>query len=238
MLPAFMARMAVAVPDRRDAIRDRWVRIWSRALLDAFGVRALVEGTAAPGPHGRLVVANHRSTADILLLLHVFGGAMVSRGDVAGWPLLGAAARAVGTVFVDRSSAFSGATAVRAMRAQLSKASTVIVFPEGGTSAGDEVRAFRAGAFVAALRAEADVVPVGLAYESGSGAAFVDESFPAHLARMAAAAPSRVAMCIGRAIPFDPTARAHGLRDRAHAEVVRLVAQARRIVDAGSTTFL
>jgi 1-acyl-sn-glycerol-3-phosphate acyltransferase len=234
MLPAFAARLAMVPVEERDAIRDRWVRVWSRTLLDLFGVRAMVQGVPTASARGRLVVANHRSTADILLLLDGFGGAMVSRADVAGWPLIGAAARAVGTVFVDRSSAFSGATAVRAIRARLSRSSTVVVFPEGGTSAGDEVRAFRPGAFVAALRAQADVVPVGLAYESGSGAAFVDESFPAHLARMAAAAPSRVAMCIGTAIPFEPSVRAHGLRDRAYAEVATLVAQARRIVDGGT----
>ena len=54
---------------------------------------------------------------------------------------------------------------------------TVIVFPEGTTFAGDEVRPFHAGAFVAALRTGAEIVPVGLAYQRGSGAAFVDESF-------------------------------------------------------------
>jgi 1-acyl-sn-glycerol-3-phosphate acyltransferase len=140
MLPAFLARMAVAPEGDRGAVRDRWVRLWSRTLLETFGVRALIRGTPPAGAEGRLVVANHRSTADILLLLGAFGGAMVSRADVAGWPLIGAAARAVGTVFVDRSSAFSGATAVRAIRTRLSRSSTVIVFPEGGTSAGDEVR--------------------------------------------------------------------------------------------------
>jgi 1-acyl-sn-glycerol-3-phosphate acyltransferase len=235
MLPAFLASAAVAGPEGLDAVRDRWVGAWSRTLLHAFGVGVLVRGPAraASGEaRGRLVVSNHRSTADILALLATFGGAMVSRADVAGWPLIGHAARAVGTVFVDRSSAFSGATAVRAIRARLLRRATVIVFPEGGTSSGDEVRAFRAGAFVAALRARAEIVPVGLAYAAGSEAAFVDESFPAHLARMAAATPSRVAMCIGDSVSCIGAARAEDLRDRAHAAVVQLVAQARGLVDA------
>jgi 1-acyl-sn-glycerol-3-phosphate acyltransferase len=235
MLPAFMARTAVATPKGRDAVRDRWVGAWCRTLLHAFGVEVIVAG--APGlegaaARGRLVVANHRSTADILALLGAFGGAMVSRADVAGWPLIGAAARAVGTVFVDRSNAFSGATAVRAIRARLVRGGTVIVFPEGGTSSGDEVRPFRRGAFVAALRADAEVVPVGLAYSSGSEAAFVGESFPAHLARMAAARPSKVAMCIGAPISSAPGSHAESLRDSAQADVARLVAQARALVDA------
>ena len=74
-------------------------------------------------------------------------------------------------------------------------------------------------------------MPAGLAYETGSGAAFVDESFPAHLARMAAAAPSRVAMCVGAPIAIGDNARAAHLRDDARAEVQRLVHEARMMVD-------
>lgn len=234
MLPAFLARTSVARAEDRDDVRDRWVGAWSRALLRAFGVGVLVQGSsvsASGETRGRLVVANHRSTADILALLTTFGGAMVSRADVAEWPLIGRAARAVGTVFVDRASAFSGATAVRAIRTRLLRGGTVIVFPEGGTSSGDEVRPFRAGAFVAAFRARAEIVPVGLAYSAGSEAAFVDESFPAHLARMAAAPPSKVAMCIGASISSAGALRAEDLRDSAHGEIATLVVQARALVD-------
>jgi 1-acyl-sn-glycerol-3-phosphate acyltransferase len=196
-----------------------------------FGVRALVRGKKPPRGRGHLVVANHRSTADILLLLRAFGGCMVSRADLAKWPLVGIAARSVGTVFVDRSDVVSGANTVRAIRDRLRGGDAVIVFPEGTTFLGDEVRPFRAGAFVAALRSGADVVPVGIAYARDSGAAFVNESFPAHLARMAAAAPSEVALNIGAPIAIEATAHAAQLRDRAQDEVARLVAEARRLVD-------
>jgi len=113
----------------------------------------------------------------------------------------------------------------------LARGSTVIVFAEGTTFAGDEVRPFHAGAFVAALRSGADVVPVGLAYRAGSDAAFVHESFGAHLARVAAAAPSDMAMCVGPPIAVGQNVRAAELKDRAHAEVQRLVRVARKSVD-------
>jgi len=230
MLPAFMAHRRLSPERRRDGVRRRWVGAWSGALLGMFGVRAIIQGAPpAPGP-GRLVAANHRSTADILLLLQTFGGHMVSRADLAGWPLVGAAARSVGTLFVDRSSASSGATAVRTIRTRLVAGDTVIVFPEGTTFPDDEVRPFHAGAFVAAARSDAEVIPVGLAYQRGSGAAFVNESFAAHLSRMAAAPPSRVALCIGEPIPVS-RARASDLRDAAHTEVQRLVRDARALVD-------
>jgi 1-acyl-sn-glycerol-3-phosphate acyltransferase len=232
MLPGLLAHQRLARPAERQRVRDRWVQAWSSALLGAFGVRVTTLGTLPPGrDRGHLVVANHRSTADILVLLREFGGQMVSRADLAGWPLVGAAARAVGTVFVDRSDAFSGANAVRAIRSRLSAGGTVIVFPEGTTFPDDEVRPFHAGAFLGALRSGADVLPVGIAYGKGSGAAFVNESFPAHLARMAAANPSRVVLRVGEPIQVPERARAVALSDVAHAEVQRLVHEARASVD-------
>jgi 1-acyl-sn-glycerol-3-phosphate acyltransferase len=236
LLPAFVARRTVGsatgLGDSGDVLRDRWVRIWSGALLRTFGVQVLGTGQAPPRGRGHLVVANHRSTADVLALLHAFGGRMVSRADLARWPLVGPAARAVGTIFVDRADAASGAGAVRAIRTQLAAGSTVIVFPEGTTYPGDDVRPFHPGAFIAALRSGSDVVPVGLAYQTGSGAAFVNESFPAHLARMAAAEPSRVAMCIGTPITIAERTRAGHLAARAQTDVQRLVGAARALVDA------
>jgi 1-acyl-sn-glycerol-3-phosphate acyltransferase len=232
MLPAFLAHRALAGDERRERVREQWVGAWSSALLRLFGVRALVTGEVLPGDgRGRLVVANHRSTADILALLRAFSGRMVSRADLSGWPLVGPAARAAGTLFVDRSDRLSGASAVRQMRRCLAAGATIIVFPEGTTFPDDEVRPFHLGAFVAAMHAETSVVPVGLAYATGSGAAFVNESFPAHLRRMAGADPSRMAMCIGEPLEPDAAGRAARLRDLAHIAVQRLVRDARRLVD-------
>lgn len=234
MLPAFVAHEALARQGEKERVREKWVAAWAGALLALFGVRETVRGAAAGTGKGRLVVASHRSTADILLLLKVVGGRMVSRADLARWPLVGVAARSVGTLFVDRKDAGSGATAVRTIKTRLQAGDTVIVFPEGTTFPDDEVRPFHAGAFVAAAKAGADVLPVGIAYQTGSGAAFVNESFPAHLARMAAAPPSRVALCIGEAIAGAGVAKASELRDLAHERVQQLVREARALVDASS----
>ena len=232
MLPLYALRDAIVADGERAPLRDRWLRRWSGALLDLFAVRVDVSGGVSPSERGRLVVANHRSTIDIAILLRTFGGHMVSRGDIEGWPLVGAAARKVGTVFVDRQSAVSGATAIRAIRALLKAGRTVCIFPEGTTFAEDEVHPFHSGAFVAALRTGADIIPVGIAYERGSGAAFVGETFGKHLSRMAGADPTRVSVCIGTPIAVDGRSRAGDLRDRAMSAVKGLVADARARQDA------
>lgn len=230
LLPAYALRDAMTAPDERGALRDRWVARWCDALLALFAVSVDARGvTKGAGP--RMVVANHRSTIDIAVLLRSFGGRVVSRADLSGWPLIGAAARKVGTVFVDRADAQSGASAVRAMRTLLERGETVIVFAEGTTFSDDEVRPFHGGAFVAAAGTGAEIVPVGLAYPRGSGAAFVNESFPQHLARMAAADPTRVSLLAGAPIVAAPRVRSAKLRDEAHAAVQALVHEARALVE-------
>lgn len=125
----------------------------------------------------------------------------------------------------------SGAQIIRAIRDKLTTGHTVTIFPEGTTFAGDEVRPFHAGSFLAAVQKDVDVVPVGIAYQSGSHAAFVDETFPQHLAKMAAAEPSRVVMAVGAPIPARGTRKSAHLAEQAHAAVVKLVAEARAAVD-------
>jgi 1-acyl-sn-glycerol-3-phosphate acyltransferase len=230
MLPPFLARMRAAPEARRDAIRDAWVRAWARALLRLFGIETVVGGSLPSriAPRGRLVVSNHRSAVDVGVLLSTFGGRMVSRADLAGWPVLGAAARAAGTVFVDRANAESGAATIRMIQKLLEERQTIILFPEGTTFDGDEVRPFHGGAFVAAARAEAEIWPVGIAYPRSSGAAFFNETFPEHLARMARAAPTRMAVEVGTPIVAERRG-ARSLVTNTHAAVGSLVRKARTV---------
>jgi 1-acyl-sn-glycerol-3-phosphate acyltransferase len=216
-------------PDR-DRARDAWVRAVTRAMLRVFSVQVVVDG-AAPRPTGagRVIVANHRSAFDIGVLLSTFGGTMVSRDDLADWPLIGTAARLADTVFVDRSQAHSGATTLRLVRRRLGEGRTVHLFPEGTTYDGDEVRPFRPGAFVAAVAAKAEILPVGLAYPAASGAAYVDDTFGAHVTRLAGGRRMRMVVAIGAPIVPEPGERAAAVSDRVHAAVQELVGRARAI---------
>lgn len=239
MLPPFLARMSTVSDADRQAVRDAWVGRWARSLLALFAIEVVVDGTIPPPTsaaplgagrgRGRLVVTNHRSAIDIGVVLALFGGTMVSRADLAGWPVVGAAARAVGTVFVDRSSAKSGAATIRAIQKHLEEGQTINLFPEGTTFDGDEIRPFHGGAFVSAVRAESEVLPVGIAYPRASGAAFVDETFPAHLARMAKSGRTRMVVSVGEPFVVRKSDRAADVTRRAQAEVQALVRRAREL---------
>lgn len=192
-------------PKHHDMVTELWTRRWAAALLRLFDIRIDIRGSVPPptkkGDRGRLIVANHRSAIDIGLMLSTFGGRLVSRADLSTWPVIGAAAKMAGTIFVDRQDARSGMMTMRLMEKHLKEGATVSIFPEGTTFLGDEVRPFHGGAFIAAARASAEILPVGIAYPARSDAAFVNETFMNHLNRMSRSPnPTRVGMSVGTPI--------------------------------------
>ena len=223
-LAALSIHERLAPPSESDALTDAYIRRWARSMLTIFGIKLNLHSPLPPPPRSaRLIVSNHRSPVDILVLVSLFGGSFLSRGDLAKWPLIGKAATKVKTIFVDRTNSASGVQAIRAMRQRLKEKGTVIVFPEGTTFEGDEVRPFKPGAFLASHRMPCDLVPVGLAYEPG--AEFKNESFMQYMARMSSAKSLRVDVCVGTPSLADDHAQDSALRF--HDEVAELVKKAR-----------
>lgn len=224
----FAISNAQAAVENKRAVRDDWVKGWANALLKLFSVDVRVRGAVPAPDNGLIVVSNHRSTIDIGVLLRLFGGRMVARGDIATWPVVGPAASSVGTIFVDRQDTLSGIATIRTMRRCLDERDTICIFPEGTTFADDVVRPFHQGAFVAASHSPALIVPVGLAY--GGAAGFVNETFGEHLLRMASAESTPVGVAIGE--PFACDTRAAELTRRAHSQVSDLVQIARNLAES------
>lgn len=213
------------MPEER---RESYVRAWARILVRALGVDIVRSGDAPRVDKPNLVVSNHRSTIDIFLMLSLFGGHLLARGDMEGWPVVGKMAQMAGTLFVDRADAASGAASIRRVTDRLQKGRTIGVFAEGTTFDDDVVRPFHAGAFMAIARVRGVVTPVGLAYEDPA-AYYKDEPVGDHFKRVLAMDRVRVGVAIGDPIDSAGTPIAK-LRDRTHEEVQRLVHRARTLV--------
>ena len=218
-----------ATPEsKRPALLAHARPVVARHVLRTLGV--VVESVgSAPGDRPRLIVANHRAALDIGVVLTALPAWFLSRGDLADWPVIGRIAKHAGTLFVDRESGYSGASAIRRIRSGLKEGRSVVVFPEGTTHRGDEVKPFRPGAFAALRGLDAEVLPVGLAYPFGIE--YVGIDFMTHVKRVAARPRTRVCMQIGT--PFRPEGGARDSASRAHEAVVELVRQARRRFDRG-----
>ncbi len=208
-----IARFRLGRQADRAEVVERWVKRWAGGLLAVFGVEQhWASALPASRTRARLVVANHRSPLDILLMLQHFGGSVLARHDLEHWPVMGRAATYGGTIYVNRQDPKSGVRAIREIRKRLQAGATVVVFPEGSTFAGDLVHPFQGGAFSAVTGLDAEVVPVGIAYDPGTE--FVEKSFAAHLRRVAQRPKTRVALCVGegRPVGLDRAAMAEELR--------------------------
>jgi len=223
---------------KRIDVINTWVPRWARTNMWFFGVDVSSQVSSqqssgddsiypASGSNGvgRIFVMNHRSGLDIPVLLTIAEAHVISRHDLASWPLLGWSARRVGTLFVDRDSRRSGASVLKEVARVLAKGEGVAMFPEGTAHEGDEVREFRTGAFNAARRAGAEIVPLGVAY--GDEAAYYrKESFLSHTKRLATLPKLRVAIEIGDPLRFEDRTPVE-MKNLAQQQVQTLVNQAR-----------
>ncbi len=212
-------------PERHEARKEELRHMTSRGILKTFGVQLHREGAVPPRTGARLVVANHRAALDIGVLLAEVGGTFLSRADLAEWPVVGRLAREADTIFVDREDRSSGASAIRAMRRRLREGGSVMIFPEGATFVGDEVRSFQPGAFIAARGLPVEILPVGLAYPPGTE--YVGVSFVEHVRQLARRRRTDVGVVVGE--PFAAEGRPAEIAAHAHRVVQTLTSRARAL---------
>lgn len=162
------AAYATAKPVSRK-LASGVLRGWHRGALRIAGVRLVVRGTPCAAP-GTLIVANHVSYVDIPVLGAVAGVDFVAKAEIAGWPVMGAIGRLIGTLYVERRASAAG-QARDALAARLASGDRLAMFPEGTTTDGRRVLPFRSAPFAAleAVEGEIWVQPVSLRYVALDG---------------------------------------------------------------------
>jgi 1-acyl-sn-glycerol-3-phosphate acyltransferase len=230
-LTVLLTGVALAPAARRlpAGPRERVIRLFGRALLAGLGVRLRVHRTAPAEPTatgaGTLLVSNHISWLDILLVVAVRPGRMLAKTEVGGWPLLGPLVARAGTIFLDRERLSALPGTVAAVRAALARGERVVVFPEGSTWCGRAIGRFRPAFFQAAVDAGAVVQPMALRYRMSDGtpttaAAFVgDDGLVASLGRVLSARGLVVEAVFAPPIAAGPHAGRRELARAAHAAV-------------------
>ncbi len=142
------------------------VQAWAGQALRFMGVELCIRGIPpASGP--LLIVANHISWLDIVVLHAARHCRFVSKDDVRGWPLVGTLATGAGTLYVKRSSSRDAMRVVHHMAQALKDGDILAVFPEGTTGDGTVLLPFHANLLQSAITAQAPVLPVALSYTEG-----------------------------------------------------------------------
>src|SRR5262249_46677404 len=135
-----------------------------------------------------LIVANHVSWLDVMAINAVFpDAAFVCKDDVASWPVFGWLLKRAGTFFIRRGSASSAGRAVREMATALRAGGRIGLFPEGTSTAGEEVLPFYPGLFESAVDAGCAVLPIAVRHGSLAAVYAGDTSFGESLKSIAGA---------------------------------------------------
>lgn len=150
-------------PRLSEEQREMRVQVWARSMLKVLGIELRLQGQPPLcGPV--LLVANHISWLDILVMHAARHCRFVSKADVKRWPLIGTLATGGGTLYIERESRRDAMRVVHRMAQGLKDGQVVAVFPEGTTGDGITLLPFHANLIQAAVSADAPVQPVALRF--------------------------------------------------------------------------
>lgn len=153
--------------NRRDAAgKARWLQGTCRRALRALAVDTESRGEPA---HGAVIVANHLSYLDILVIAALTPVVFVAKKEVRSWPLFGWFAEKAGTRFIDRNRRGDVARIGGELGPVMAAGLTVVLFLEGTTTDGRGVLPFKASLLEPVVRNGWAVVPAALDYTVPAG---------------------------------------------------------------------
>jgi 1-acyl-sn-glycerol-3-phosphate acyltransferase len=146
------------------AIRRELGRLGVRIMLASIGVPLFVRGRENLPSGPCVVVANHASYLDGLVMTAALPRqfSFVVQDGAANWPIVGLTLKRMGVIFVNRASAHQSAQLTRQLMRRLHNGEPIAIFPEGTFKPEPGIMRFKDGAFLIAARTAAPVVPVGI----------------------------------------------------------------------------
>lgn len=141
--------------------RQRWSCFFMTRLSRALPFKVTVHGALPSQP--MLWVSNHVSWTDIPLLGMLTPLSFLSKAEVRTWPIAGWLALKAGTLFIRRGSGDSQLIR-KQMSQHLAQERPLLIFPEGTTTDGRNLRTFHGRLLASAIDTRTPLQPVALRY--------------------------------------------------------------------------
>jgi len=155
----------------RPVTRYRWrcqgMSFWAYGMAAIWGMRITVIGPRPQAPF--VLVTNHISYTDILLLCAVCPAWFISKADVADWPGIGPLTRSANTLFLNRELRRDVQRMNAVIARLLAEQGGLIFFPEGTTSDGTDIMEFKPSLLQPAVDQGMPVHVAGIRYRTRPG---------------------------------------------------------------------
>jgi 1-acyl-sn-glycerol-3-phosphate acyltransferase len=150
-------------PKLNSQQREARVQVWATQLLRIWDIELEVRGKPVLlGP--ALLVCNHISWLDIVVIHATRHCRFVSKSELREWPLIGTLATGAGTLYIERENRKDAVRMVKEMARALIEGDVLAVFPEGTTGDGFDMLPFHANLIQSAIDANAPVQPLALQF--------------------------------------------------------------------------
>ena len=157
----------VQLPRLDQAGQSLAIQQWSADTLKLLGISVEVigdVGISAAKP-SRLLVANHISWLDPLVIQTLQHSIFVAKQEVSRWPVVGQIAKGCDVVFVNRGSPSSARKMVQGLTEALQNNMCIAGFPEGTSTEGHQVGLFHSNLFEVAVANSCEVIALSLRYK-------------------------------------------------------------------------
>lgn len=147
---------------------DKTILRWANRLLNLVGVKCTVVNphNVEPQP-GKvtIVMCNHSSLYDIPLSFKAFPNhsiRMLAKKELSKIPIMGKGMTDAEFPFIDRKNRHQAIKDLEAVRQLLESGIVMWIAPEGTRSKNGKLAAFKKGAFITAIDAQATIIPMGI----------------------------------------------------------------------------
>jgi lyso-ornithine lipid O-acyltransferase len=151
----------------RWKIVSRLNRNFTLLLRLILGIKVTVAGDEGQLERGGyVIIANHMSYVDGIVLGSIFPILFVSKREVKNWPIVGQWNVLCGTIFINRQRKGLVGALIRELTRKLKQEANILLFPEGTSTNGEKMLPFQTVPLAAPLRSRSIIVPVTLTYKT------------------------------------------------------------------------
>ena len=151
---------------------------YCRNIHRLTGIRVTVEGELPD--HASVLVANHRTYIDAVMVPSPHPLVFVAKAEVKRWPIIGWGGNAIRTIWVKRSSAESRKATRVEVRKRIEDDLSIIIFPEGTTHRGPDLLEYKMGMFKMCADGGFPICPIAMEYRHQDVSWVSDSNFIPH----------------------------------------------------------